>query len=871
MSVSRPPSHRSEMFEVPSLWRQMGVLPGDSPFETEGMFLHVRRCLRIWPIAIMATLPAMALNFSLLFRPDREFSLSMLLLSMLVFIPWYLARSIWFRREKPFAQVRYLSVVMMFIGMVLPVANIAVGQAVLIHPAASTATWLLVFYAAILVRLPAALIGFCLGQILAFPFVGFGFTASLFAITQLCVVVLLAVRQARLDYVTITDRIKTEAEAKRANRLLVEFEATGNGWFWETNRFGHIEYISPKLSRLLGMGDKGLIGKPLTILSGIASSNDHAIGSGERSLSFYLTSRTAFEDVAVMAEVNGLERWWSVSGRPVMNQFGQFRGFVGSGSDLTEQRRSEAEVTKLARFDPLTGLANRAETSKLLKDALKDRLGRTRPCGLMLLDLDRFKAVNDTMGHPAGDELLKQVSQRLVRCVGTMGQVGRLGGDEFKVVLPNLNDVGQLAALSHAIIAAISSPFFINGNQVSIGTSIGIAVSPENGEEPDELVRNADLALYAAKEAGRETYRFYEIGMHSAAEDRRLIEEEMRTAITQGQFHLVFQAIVSVKSESVVGFESLVRWDHPTRGLISPGVFIPIAEESRLIEPLGEWILREACNEAAKWPVKARVAVNVSPIQFANPALPAIVSQALSQSGLDPNQLELEITESVFVNDGDVTDRQFAALKALGVRLALDDFGTGYSSLSYLQRAPFDKIKIDQSFVRGATDPKNRNAAIIKAIVMLADSLNMETTVEGVETHDEIELVRNLGCSHIQGFVYGKPMPATDVLSRMNGTGSQASRQGHKISRRARYTVLRRADLLVQGRRGNVRLRNLSVGGASFEPSYNVLPNSRVTLEISDGPSIEGTVRWVTQNRAGVEFDRAISMEDLNAPMAWAS
>ncbi len=720
-------------------------------------------------------------------------------------------------------------------------------------------------------RIPVALIAFGFGHIIALLITSQTLPIYICASIEAVLFGSLAVVTARQELEQASAQQNIAFSADRSNRLIKEFEENGPGWFWETDADGNFVYVSPKLCRGLRLKGSGLLGQPLTSLASATPVEADLLASPQRSLAFYLTSRTTFSDLAISAQINGEARWWSVSGRPQINAYGQFRGFVGSGSDLTEQRRTEAERTRLARFDSLTGLSNRSETSALLADAMTDAYGRSRPCGLMMIDLDRFKSVNDTMGHPAGDELLKQVAHRLTKAVGTLGHVGRLGGDEFKVVFPNVDQENVLSEIAGDIISSISAPYFINESLVSIGASIGIAVSPHQGRTPDEIVRNADLALYAAKEAGRGRFFHYQSGMHSAAEERREIEEEMRQAVGRGEFHLVYQPIVSISTETVIGFESLVRWNHPTRGNIPPSVFIPIAEEARLIEPLGEWILRAACAEAATWPVKARVAVNVSPIQFSNPNFPALVSQALSQSGLSANRLELEITESVFLAGDETTDRQFAALKSLGIRLALDDFGTGYSSLAYLQRAPFDKIKIDQSFVRGAALGENRNAAIIKAIVTLAETVNMETTVEGVETHDEVDLVRNLGCSHIQGYVYGRPMPAADVLEKMVSSGATPDRSSHKKSRKPRFTVLRLAELTLYGRRSLVRIRNISTHGASFECSYSIAEGANIRLSITDGPNLSGVVKWSGLGRVGVEFDQAFDLQLLNQPMSAAS
>ncbi|MDE0878834.1 MAG: EAL domain-containing protein [Sphingomonas bacterium] len=353
--------------------------------------------------------------------------------------------------------------------------------------------------------------------------------------------------------------------------------------------------------------------------------------------------------------------------------------------------------------------------------------------------------------------------------------------------------------------------------------------------------------------------------MLEGARNRKRLEDDIRTAIIEGGFHLAYQGIVSTTTEEIVGYEALLRWHHATRGPISPEDFIPVAEECGLIEALGEWTLRTACHEAAGWPRKVRVAVNVSPIQFANPAFPAIVASTLAGSQLEPDRLELEITEGVFLNDSSSTDQMFRSLKGLGVRLALDDFGTGYSSLGYLRTAPFDKIKIDQSFVRGAARPGNRNAALIKTIVTLADTLGMETTAEGVEIQDEIDLIRTLGCSHIQGYIYSKPALAEAVRAEL-GAGVEIKPVGHKFSRAPRLKMLRSATLSIGASSGDVRIRNISTSGAMID-GVALDPRAigtEVLIELVEHEMFEARIAWAKDGRAGLSFACNFDLERLN-------
>ncbi|WP_156679040.1 EAL domain-containing protein [Sphingomonas profundi] len=661
-------------------------------------------------------------------------------------------------------------------------------------------------------------------------------------------------------------RIAAERSMRKAGQLLAEFEENRRGWFWETDPRGCLTYISRQLAEAIGRDPADLLGRPFADLVRNEGDDSHPGPREQRTLGFHLSTRLPFSEVQVRAAVEG-DRWWSLSGRPANDDFGNFLGFRGNGTDLTERRRSEREISTLAKSDALTGLPNRTVMNQTLEAALAGVGERIKPCAVFLLDLDRFKSVNDTLGHPIGDVLLRQVAERLRGAIGDGGQVGRLGGDEFKVVLPDASDRQRLATLARHVIERLSAPYTIEGHHVSIGASIGIAVAPEDGATAEALVRNADLALYAAKADGKGIHRFYEQEMHANAKDRRLLEMDLRTVLSDGGLHLVYQPVVNAGDERIVGFEALIRWNHPTRGPVRPDFFIPIAEEIGLIPQIGEWVIRTACLAAAKWPEHIRVAVNVSPIQFASPALPGIVLNALAAADLPANRLELEITEGVFMGDGAATDAMFERLKKIGVRFALDDFGTGYSSLGYLKKAPFNKIKIDQSFVRGAAIPGNRNAAIVRAIVALATSLDMDTTAEGAETLDELELIRSLGCSHIQGYVFGRPMPLEETMEQVKGTAT-LNPSGFLASRSPRVQMLRSTVVRVGERPHSARLRNISAGGAMVESASLIDPGTPVDIELPDGRRHGGTVKWTRDGRIGMTFDRAIDLDALSTRIA---
>lgn len=568
------------------------------------------------------------------------------------------------------------------------------------------------------------------------------------------------VRQARADSRAEREDRERQRAQLRAEEILHDFEQTGQGWFWETDRRGHLVYVSPTIGRVLERPSKSLLGRPI---SELFEADPHGL-ENERTLSFHLSARSAFGELAMRAATDKEERWWSISGRPLYDHFGNFLGFRGSGHDLTEKRRSEENASRLAHYDSLTGLANRLQMSQTLEKILASPNIEHRACAVFLIDLDRFKQVNDTMGHPAGDALLTQVASRLERAVGQYGRVGRLGGDEFQVVLPGRHRREDLAGLAQRVIHGLSEPYSIDGHRVMIGASVGVALSPEDGVTAEALIRNADLALYAAKDGGRGRHHFYAADLHSDAEERRQLEQDLRDALAQGGLRLFYQPVVHTSTERITGFEALLRWTHPIRGPISPAKFIPIAEDSGLIAQIGEWALRQACHDLALLPESVRVAVNVSPLQFANPALPSIITNALASAQVNPARLELEITESVFLNDDEGTDSMFLALKRVGVRLSLDDFGTGYSSLAYLKRFPVQELKIDILFVRNLFQ-SHGDKQLVRTIIDLARNFELSTVAEGVEDQKTFELLRELGCDVIQGFLFSKALSSADFMA----------------------------------------------------------------------------------------------------------
>jgi diguanylate cyclase (GGDEF)-like protein/PAS domain S-box-containing protein len=455
-------------------------------------------------------------------------------------------------------------------------------------------------------------------------------------------------------------------------------------------------------------------------------------------------------------------------------------GFVTIYMDATERHRSQAKIAHMALHDSLTDLPNRALLNERLEHALTC-VKRGEIVAVHLLDLDHFKTVNDTMGHPAGDKLLKMVAARLHALVRDTDTIARMGGDEFAILQVAIAQPADATALALRVIEAVSAPYEMDGQQVIIGTSVGIAVGPTDGDRPDQLIRNADLALYRAKGDGRGTYRFFGPEMDAQMQTRRILEHDLRKALTAGQFELYYQPVVNLETDEISGVEALIRWRHPEKGIILPGAFIPVAEEIGFIIPLGEWAIREACEAAKNWPDNVRIAVNLSPIQFKNPGFVQLVVSALAASGLAPDRLELEITETTLLQDSETTLNTLYQLRALGVRIAVDDFGTGYSSLSYLQSFPFDKIKIDRSFVKDIADGVG-SLNIVRAVAAMASGLGIETTAEGVETEEQLDTVRAEGCTEMQGFLFSRPLPADQIgqllLARRKPQASGTSSAG---------------------------------------------------------------------------------------------
>ena len=551
------------------------------------------------------------------------------------------------------------------------------------------------------------------------------------------------------------------SQSESASLLLQEYEQRGVGWLWQIDSDNRVSYISSRMSALLGRPSSQLLGQSLPALLG-----------GHAELGRVLLGKEPFSSLEMELKTTHGPRWIAMAGDPIINTAGRFEGFRGVGSDITEIRHTQERLTHLANVDVLSGLPNRGRVRQLLGESLRGATATNVPCAIMFLDLDGFKPVNDTFGQPKGDAVLQAVAKRLCDQVGPDGHVGRMGGDEFAVVVPDAQSRKKVEQLADRIISAIADPYSIDGTEIRIGVSIGCAFGPIDGATVDDLILKADLALYQAKDAGRGVARYFSHELQHEQDDRVRLEADIRAAIEIRAFHLAFQPLVNAKTQKLVGFEALLRWNHPKRGFVPPNVFIPVAEECGLMGQIGEFVIEEACKAAASWPEPITVALNISPKQIILPALPNMVSQALARYKLPGNRIELEVTEGVFLDDDNRTLAVLGRLRQLGVGIALDDFGTGYSSIGYLNKAVFHKLKIDGSFVREAGS-RPGNVAIIQSIVQLAKSFRMSVTAEGVETAEDFERMRDLGCDTIQGYLFGKPLSYDRANQMVLGLGAK--------------------------------------------------------------------------------------------------
>jgi len=558
--------------------------------------------------------------------------------------------------------------------------------------------------------------------------------------------------------------------------LLGEFEENANDWLWETDTLGRIVYVSSRFADMIQRPMDALVGKSLLRVLGRGFDGPPEPEAVWRRVNEHFHNRTPFRGLELKVNAGGNERWCSLTGKPITSSAGQFAGFRGFCTDNTDKRADEAKILYLARFDSITGLPNRVSFTDRIDACLAELARKNEPFALHCIDLDGFKEINDTFGHAIGDAFLHEMGNRIGALLGPDDFVARLGGDEFAIIQLRVNSDYEATDLARSIIEAARQTFSIAGNTMHAGASVGIALAPRDGDARDRLMVNGDLALYQAKSRGRGTYCFFDVSMDEVARERRKIEAGLHSALRNNEFQLWFQPIMNVESGSITNCEALLRWDSPTLGAVSPATFVPIAEECGLIIKIGEWVIVEACRQAALWPSDIKVAVNLSAVQFQSPGLLPAIMRALETSAVEAKRLEVEITETVLLSNVERASAIIDTLERLGVGIALDDFGTGYSSLAYIRQINFDKIKIDASFVREMLTDRSC-AAIIRAVTGLARELDIRITAEGVETEEQMRILREQGCTELQGYLISEPLPAGEFARFIRGSITGEARQ----------------------------------------------------------------------------------------------
>ncbi len=608
-----------------------------------------------------------------------------------------------------------------------------------------------------------------MGGGLIFGLISFGESFWLLALltaaycTFLYLVILIFSRQYVAGLMAETEIAK---QHQTVSLLLNDFEEKASDWLWEVDKKDHLRHLSQKLIEATENNTEALLSVPyIYIIESLLDTKESSALSQFNRLTNAFRSYSDFSDITLPVIVKGETRWWSFSAKTLRDQNNKHNGWRGVTSDVSSAIIREKEMITQANTDTLTNIGNRYFfNQKLAQLCSESKSNKDRSCALMLLDLDNFKFINDAFGHAAGDSLLIEVSKRLKENIPSEAILARLGGDEFAVIIPHSATTEKMTRLSTQLKSIISQPWYYGDNQIEIHVSIGIAFTNNTINSIKSFLRASDLALYAAKEAGRDAIRFFKLEMEEAANRKSKILSEMRQSIANNEFILHYQPQFNLQTGKLIGFEALVRWQHPIQGMISPADFIPIAEESGLIVPLGAWVLEQACLEAAKWPSDLSVAVNVSIIQIERTDLLAEIKEVLARTQLPISQLEIEITESVLMTEQSPAFDFLIGLKEAGIRIALDDFGTGFSSLSYLQNLPLDKIKIDQSFIN-LSDMDSKTCAIIRSITQLASALKLNTIAEGIEREGQCELLFDLGVNSGQGYLYSQPMPAENALA----------------------------------------------------------------------------------------------------------
>jgi len=635
--------------------------------------------------------------------------------------------------------------------------------------------------------------------------------------------------------------------------MLDELEQSGLGWFWASDASGNLTYLSGAIAVRLGLSLTDLLGQPLPAIF-VAADRE---GRG-KSLPLMLGTHKAFAGMAVRAARLPEGAVLRLSGQPVTSRDGRFAGFRGTGVDITDDYTREEETARLARYDSLTGLSNRHRMAHQLDATLTAFKAARRNCAVMMIDLDRFKHVNDTLGHAAGDELLKQVAERLRRAIDRDCEIGRLGGDEFQVILPDVDDRGVLGELASKIISILRQPYSLEDGRCVIGASVGIAIVPHDGVSRDEIERAADLALYAAKNGGRGQYRFFSGELENETIFRRRLEQDLGKALCEEQLFLRFEPIVAAEAGTVCALEAHVCWNHDERGIIDQEDFAKIVEGSASLADVGRWAIGAACQRAAEWPESVRVAVNVPVALFLADDFVELVAGAIDTAAIGAGNLELEISEAVFFGEANVVDRTLAALFKLGVRLTLDEFGSGYSSLAYLRRAPFDAIKIDQKLVAEAERHDSRELGLVRAIVALAGALQMDTIANGIESASLLAALKTCGVRYLEGPIFSEPVDA-DALGREMADGAWKIEPDTSRARRARRrTVFRKIQVIHDDYAYEVTLRNLSKTGALIQGLADVPRDTQYVVDLGGGQLAVATVIRSNGDVQGLEFEQSL-------------
>ncbi|NBC88878.1 MAG: EAL domain-containing protein [Alphaproteobacteria bacterium] len=654
--------------------------------------------------------------------------------------------------------------------------------------------------------------------------------------------------------------------------MLDDLERSGLGWFWASDADGRLVYLSASVAERLDTPLGDLVGRPLAQIFQPAASDGRA-----KPLALRLGAHKAFSGLAVRAAARPDGTVLRLAGHPVCDASGSFAGFRGTGTDITEEWYREEETERLAKFDSLTGLANRHRMAHLIESTITAFRAAKRNCAVMMLDLDRFKQVNDTLGHAAGDELLKQVADRLGRAIDRDCEIGRLGGDEFQVMIPDLDDRGVLGEIAMKVIAMLRQPYSLDEGRCVIGCSVGIAIAPHDGVTREEVVRSADLALYAAKNGGRGQFRFFSGDLENESIFRRRLEADLGTGLSERQLFLKYQPVIEAGSRRVTSLEAKICWNHSQRGEIDEEEFARILEGSALVADIGRWAIREACAHAALWPDAVRVALAVPVPLFTAESFVEDVAAALSDADMAADRLELAISEAIFFGDADVVDRTLGRLFKLGVRLTLDEFGSGFSSLAYLRRAPFDTIRIDSRLVaeadreggregaregegERANGDESREPGLLRAIVALADALGMDTLAGGVETMALNDALVECGIGYVQGPIYYDPALREtvegEIMGGDTGGGWRIDPSADRTARARRRTVLRKIHVIHDDHSYEVTLRNLSKTGALIQGLMDVPRGTQFVVDLGGGQLAVATVTRTSGDTQGLEFEQ---------------